>query len=56
MRDDELLNQVWGEECALEEYTLDVHIPSLRHKIKAEPTPPRFIVSVRGVGYKLKAT
>lgn len=52
---DELLNRVWGEGCALEEHTLDVHIHSLRHKIEADPTHPRFIVTVRGVGYKLKS-
>lgn len=52
---DELLNRVWGEGCALEEHTLDVHIHSLRHKIEDDPAHPRFIVTVRGIGYKLKA-
>jgi len=52
---DELLNRVWGEGCALEEHTLDVHIHSLRHKIEADPAHPRFIVTVRGIGYKLKS-
>jgi DNA-binding response OmpR family regulator len=51
---DELLNRIWGEDCALEEHTLDVHIHSLRHKIEADPSQPRVIVTVRGVGYKLK--
>ncbi len=52
---DELLNQVWGEGCELEEHTLDVHIHSLRQKIERDPAHPRFITTVRGVGYKLKA-
>ncbi|MGH7206976.1 MAG: winged helix-turn-helix domain-containing protein, partial [Nitrospiraceae bacterium] len=52
---DELLNRVWGEGCALEEHTLDVHIHSLRHKIEADPAHPHFIVTVRGIGYKLKS-
>jgi DNA-binding response OmpR family regulator len=52
---DELLNRVWGEDCALEEHTLDVHIHSLRQKIEPDPASPRFIVTVRGIGYKLKA-
>ena len=51
---EELLNKIWGEDVALEEHTLDVHIHSLRQKIEADPSHPRFIVTVRGVGYKLK--
>jgi two-component system response regulator RegX3 len=51
---DELLNHVWGEDYALEENTLDVHIHSLRQKIEPDPAHPRFIVTVRGHGYKLK--
>jgi DNA-binding response OmpR family regulator len=50
---EELLNQVWGEETALEQHTLDVHIHSLRQKIERDPAQPRFIVTVRGIGYKL---
>jgi two-component system response regulator RegX3 len=50
---DELLDQIWGEEAALEQHTLDVHIHSLRQKIESDPTHPRYIVTVRGVGYKL---
>jgi DNA-binding response OmpR family regulator len=52
---DELLNRIWGESHAMEEHTLDVHIHSLRHKIEPDPAHPRFIVTVRGIGYKLKA-
>ena len=52
---DELLTRVWGEGCALEEHTLDVHIHSLRHKIESDPAHPQYIVTVRGVGYKLKS-
>jgi DNA-binding response OmpR family regulator len=51
---DELLNRVWGEGTALEEHALDVHIHSLRQKIEPDPAHPRFIVTVRGVGYKLR--
>lgn len=49
----ELLNRVWGEDYALEEHALDVHIHSLRRKIEPHPSRPRFILTVRGVGYKL---
>jgi two-component system, OmpR family, response regulator RegX3 len=50
---DELLNKVWGEENSLEDHTLDVHIHSLRQKIEQDPSQPRYIMTVRGVGYKL---
>ncbi|MEW6543536.1 MAG: response regulator transcription factor [Nitrospirota bacterium] len=52
---EELLNHVWGEGAALEYHTLDVHIHSLRQKIEPNPGEPRYIVTVRGIGYKLKS-
>ncbi len=51
---DELLNNIWGEGYALEQHTLDVHIHSLRHKIEPDPAKPKYIVTVRGIGYKLR--
>lgn len=51
---DELLNRIWGEGYALERHTLDVHIHSLRHKIEPDPANPTYIVTVRGIGYKLR--
>jgi DNA-binding response OmpR family regulator len=51
----EMLNKVWGEGYALEEHALDVHIHSLRQKIEAHPARPKVIVTVRGIGYKLRA-
>ena len=51
----EMLNRVWGEGYALEEHALDVHIHSLRQKIETDPTCPKIIVTVRGIGYKLRA-
>jgi DNA-binding response OmpR family regulator len=52
---DELLDCVWGEGYALEQHTLDVHIHSLRHKIEPDPAKPKYIVTVRGIGYKLNS-
>ncbi|MBS0171129.1 MAG: response regulator transcription factor [Nitrospira sp.] len=49
----ELLNLVWGEDYALEEHALDVHIHALRHKLEDKPSAPHWILTVRGVGYKL---
>jgi DNA-binding response OmpR family regulator len=50
-----MLNRVWGEGYALEEHALDVHIHSLRQKIEQNPASPTFLLTVRGVGYKLRA-
>jgi two-component system, OmpR family, response regulator RegX3 len=49
-----MLNRVWGEGYALEEHALDVHICSLRQKIEQNPASPTFLLTVRGVGYKLR--
>ena len=51
----EMLNRVWGDGFALEEHALDVHIHSLRQKIEINPGTPKIIVTVRGIGYKLRA-
>ncbi len=51
----EMLNRVWGEGYALEEHALDVHIHSLRQKIEQNPANPTLLLTVRGVGYKLRA-
>lgn len=52
----DLLNRVWGEDYALEEHALDVHIHSLRQKIELDPSKPVFILTIRGVGYKLQGS
>jgi len=47
----ELLEQVWGARTDMETRTVDMTIANLRHKIEADPENPRFVVSVKGVGY-----
>ena len=47
------ITQVWGGEFYGPTKTLDVHIRHLREKIEEDPGRPRYIVTVRGVGYKL---
>lgn len=51
----DLLNRIWGEDWALEEHTLDVHIYSLRQKIEPDRAKPTYVLTVRGVGYKLQS-
>lgn len=51
----DLLDQVWGEEWIGNPRTLDVHIRWLREKLEEDPSNPRLILTVRGVGYRLVA-
>jgi DNA-binding response OmpR family regulator len=49
---DELLNEVWGKDVFVTPHTVDTHMANLRKKIEDNPSLPRFIISIRGVGYK----
>ena len=51
---DFLLEHIWGYEYAGSTRTVDMHMSRLREKIDDDPNAPRFIVTLRGVGYKLK--
>lgn len=48
-----LFREVWGYEYVGETNLVDVCVRRLREKIEAEPSKPRLIVTVRGIGYKL---
>jgi two-component system response regulator RegX3 len=47
-----LIDEVWGPDHFGTTKTLDVHIKRLRQKLEPEPTRPRHILTVRGLGYK----
>ena len=49
---DALLDLVLGEDVHVTNRTIDNHIVSLRSKLEADPSAPRHLVTVRGVGYK----
>ena len=49
-----LLSEVWGVEYFGDTRTLDVHIKRLRAKIEEDPRRPRYVKTVRGLGYKLQ--
>jgi len=50
---DELLARIWGAEFSGEPQVVYVHIRWLREKLEDDPSHPRRILTVRGVGYKL---
>ncbi len=52
---DLLLERVWGFDFLGDSRTVDVHIRWLREKIEADPAHPRYIQTVRGVGYRFEA-
>jgi len=47
-----LLDAVWGPGWVGDTRTLDVHIRWLRHKLERDPATPRYILTVRGIGYR----
>ena len=49
---DQLLDQIWGDETFVEPRTVDVHISHLRTAIEQDKEHPRYILTVRGIGYK----
>jgi two-component system alkaline phosphatase synthesis response regulator PhoP len=49
---DTLMKAVWNYDAGLTTRTLDVHIAWLRQKLEQETSRPRYIVTVRGLGYK----
>lgn len=52
---EELLEAVWGykQASAIETRTVDIHIAKLRRKIEPDPKTPRYLVTLRGEGYRL---
>jgi two-component system response regulator RegX3 len=51
----QLIDRVWGSDYVGDTKTLDVHVKRLRAKIEPDPANPKYLVTVRGLGYKLEA-
>jgi len=47
-----LLEEVWGSGVFVTDRVVDNHIVALRRKIEDDPAAPRFLISIRGVGYR----
>jgi two-component system, OmpR family, alkaline phosphatase synthesis response regulator PhoP len=50
---DELLGRVWSRDFAGVDRVVDVHISNLRQKLEPNPEAPQWLLTVRGIGYKL---
>ena len=50
---DQLIDQVWGASYAGDHRTVDLHVRRLRAKVEVDPSDPRYIATVWGVGYRL---
>jgi two-component system response regulator RegX3 len=51
----QLIDRVWGSDYVGDTKTLDVHVKRLRAKLEPDPANPRYLLTVRGLGYKLEA-
>ncbi len=51
----QLIDRVWGADYVGDTKTLDVHVKRLRAKLEPDPANPRYLLTVRGLGYKLEA-
>ena len=51
---DQLITQVWGEGVSITDRVVDNHIMNLRRKLEDTPAEPRYLLSVRGLGYRFE--
>jgi len=48
----QLIDASWGPDTSITDRVVDTHVLNLRKKIEPEPARPRFLASVRGMGYR----
>ena len=51
---DTLLDRIWNFDFAGQSRIVDVHVSHLREKIERDPKHPKYLVTVRGFGYKFQ--
>ncbi|WP_033502139.1 winged helix-turn-helix domain-containing protein, partial [Bifidobacterium pseudolongum] len=49
----QIIDHVWGADYTGDTKTLDVHIKRIRAKIEPDPSKPRILTTLRGLGYKI---
>jgi two-component system, OmpR family, alkaline phosphatase synthesis response regulator PhoP len=52
---EKLLREVWGQDLYISDRVVYTHVSNLRNKIEPDPANPRFLVSLRGIGYRFNA-
>ena len=52
MSRDQLLEAAWGRDTFVTDRVVDHHIVNLRRKIETDPQKPRYLICVRGMGYR----
>ena len=50
----QLLERVWGDDYFGGDHVVDVHVANLRKKVEDDPSSPRYVETVRGVGYRFR--
>ncbi len=50
----QIIDRVWGSNYFGDTKTLDVHVKRIRSKIEEDPSRPRHLLTVRGLGYKFE--
>jgi two-component system response regulator RegX3 len=50
----QLIEAAWGPGTAITDRAVDTHVFNLRKKIEAVPSEPKFLIGVRGLGYRFE--
>jgi len=51
----QLIERVWNSDWVGDEHLVDIHIGNMRRKLRDDPREPRYVVTVRGIGYRMGA-
>lgn len=51
----QLIDRIWGSNYVGDTKTLDVHVKRIRSKIEPDPSEPKYLITLRGLGYKFDA-
>jgi two-component system alkaline phosphatase synthesis response regulator PhoP len=51
---DRLLEKLWGGDYFGSDHVIDVHVANVRKKLGDDPQDPRYVQTVRGVGYRFR--
>ena len=49
----QIIDQVWDTDWLGDDHVVDVHVANLRRKLGDDPNEPRYVLTVRGVGYRM---